>query len=75
LEVNSYPERLDLSDTNILRAKKAGVAMVINTDAHHVSQLDMMRFGVAQARRGWAQQKDVINTGPVEALLRSLKTV
>jgi DNA polymerase (family 10) len=74
LEINAYPERLDLDDRNILRAKEAGVKMVINTDAHHVGQLDMMKFGVAQARRGWAEKKDVVNTGSVEAFLRTMKT-
>lgn len=73
LEVNSYPERLDLNDRNILRAKQAGVRVVINTDAHQVGQMEAMRFGVAQARRGWAEKKDVINTGTVEELRRSLK--
>jgi DNA polymerase (family 10) len=69
LEVNSYPERLDLNDVNILRAKKAGVKMVINTDAHNVEQLHLIRFGVAQARRGWAGRGEIINAWPVEELL------
>ncbi|MBM4293847.1 MAG: DNA polymerase/3'-5' exonuclease PolX [Deltaproteobacteria bacterium] len=70
LEINAYPERLDLNDVNILRAKKLGVRMVINTDTHQVSQLHLMKFGVAQARRGWAERADIINTWPVEELLR-----
>jgi len=72
LEINSYPERLDLNDVNILRAKKAGVKMVINTDAHNVAQLHLIRFGVAQARRGWAERGEVINTRPVAELLALL---
>lgn len=73
LEINSYPERLDLNDVNILRAKKMGVRMVINTDTHQVSQLHLMRFGVAQARRGWAERGDIINSWPVEELLQVFK--
>ncbi len=73
LEINSYPERLDLGDVNILACKQAGVRMVINTDAHHVGQLHLLRFGISQARRGWAEKKDIINAWPVEELLKMLK--
>jgi DNA polymerase (family X) len=73
LEINSYPERLDLGDVNILAAKNAGVKMVINTDAHHVDQLHLIRFGIAQARRGWAEQEDIINAWPVAELLKMMK--
>jgi DNA polymerase (family 10) len=73
LEINAYPERLDLNDINIMKAVKAGVRMVVNTDAHHVDQLVMMRYGVAQARRGWAEKKDIINTWPVTELLKVMK--
>jgi DNA polymerase (family 10) len=73
LEINSYPERLDLNDVNILRAKKLGVRMVINTDTHQVSQLHLMKFGVAQARRGWGERQDIINTWPVEELLGAFR--
>lgn len=73
LEINSYPERLDLDDQNIRRAKEMGVRMVINTDSHRVDQLKLMEFGVAQARRGWAEKKDIINTGPLRELLNTLK--
>lgn len=69
LEINSYPERLDLNDQNIRRAKEAGVKMVINADAHHKDQLRFIEFGIAQARRGWAEKEDVINTQPLEKLL------
>ena len=73
LEINSFPERLDLNDQNIRRAKEAGVKMVINTDSHHKDQLRFMEFGIAQARRGWAKREDIINTYPVEKMLRFLK--
>jgi DNA polymerase (family 10) len=70
LEINAYPERLDLNDLNILRAKLAGVRMVINTDTHQIDQFHHMPYGIAQARRGWAEKADIINTWPVEELLQ-----
>jgi DNA polymerase (family 10) len=73
LEINSYPERLDLSDKNIKMAKEAGVKMVINTDSHQKDQLRFIEYGIAQARRGWAEKKDIINTLPLEEMLKSLK--
>jgi DNA polymerase (family 10) len=73
LEINSYPERLDLGDINILAAKQAGVKMVINTDAHHLDQLRFIKFGIAQARRGWAEKGDIINAWPGAELLSRLK--
>lgn len=73
LEINSYPERLDLNDQNIRRAKEAGVKMVINTDAHHKDQLRFIELGIAQARRGWAEEKEIINTQPLEKLLNFFK--
>ncbi len=73
LEINSYPERLDLKDTNIRKAKEAGVKMVINTDAHHIDQLRFMHYGIAQARRGWATASDIINVHPLEKMLKMLK--
>jgi DNA polymerase (family 10) len=73
LEINSYPERLDLSDKNIKMAKEAGVKMVINTDSHQKDQLRFIEYGIAQARRGWAEKKDIINTLSLEEMLKSLK--
>lgn len=73
LEINSYPERLDLGDVNIFACKQAGVKMVINTDTHHVDQLRLIRFGIAQARRGWAEKRDIINAWPAEDLLKMVK--
>jgi len=70
LEINSFPERLDLNAENIRRAKEAGVKMVINTDSHHKDQLRFIEFGIAQARRGWAEKGDIINTQPLEKLLK-----
>jgi len=73
LEINSFPERLDLDDKNIRRAKDFGVRMIINTDSHRRDQLKLIEFGVAQARRGWAEKEDIINTQPVDKLLKYFK--
>jgi len=73
LEINSFPERLDLNDQNIRKAKEVGVKMVINTDSHHKDQLRLIEFGIAQARRGWAEKDDIINTQPLEKLLKIFK--
>ncbi len=73
LELNAWPERLDLNDQNVRKAKEAQVKIVINTDAHRKSQLGLMEFGIAQARRGWAEKKDVINCWPLKKMLTFLK--
>ena len=62
LEVNAQPDRLDLRDTSIRLAVEAGVKLSIDTDAHSIAALDYMRFGVMNARRGWATAEDVVNT-------------
>jgi len=69
LEINSAPVRLDLNGFNIRRAKNQGVKMIINTDAHQKEQLNLMEYGIGQARRGWAEKQDIINTLPVDELL------
>ncbi len=73
LEINSSPYRLDLKDTNIRKAKEAGVKMIINADAHERSQMDQMEYGVAQARRGWAEKSDIVNTQTIDKLLKYFK--
>ena len=73
LEINSYPERLDLNDVNIKKAKEMGVKMIINTDAHHVDQMRFIELGIAQARRGWAEKEDIINCWPLEKMLKFFK--
>jgi len=70
LEINSFPSRLDLNDKNIRKAVEKGVKLVINTDAHHRDHLQFMRFGIAQARRGWATKNDIINAWPIDKLLK-----
>jgi len=72
LEINSS-SRLDLRDFYIRRAKNEGVKMIINTDAHQKEQLSLMEYGVSMARRGWAEKSDIINTLPVEELLKYFK--
>jgi len=62
LEINSFPDRLDLPDFLVKEAVKYGVKMVIATDSHQVSQMDLMPYGVYVARRGWAEEKDILNT-------------
>ncbi len=73
LEINACPVRLDLKDINIKKAKEMGVKMIIGADAHQLDQLGFMEFGVSQARRGWAEKKDIVNCNPLENLLKFLK--
>ncbi|MDD5750264.1 MAG: DNA polymerase/3'-5' exonuclease PolX [Candidatus Pacebacteria bacterium] len=73
LEINGSPWRLDLKDSNIRLAKKAGVKMIINTDSHQKEHLKFMKYGVSQARRGWAEKEDIINSRTVNDLLRFFK--
>ncbi|MFF3766515.1 DNA polymerase/3'-5' exonuclease PolX [Streptomyces sp. NPDC001922] len=72
LEINSHPDRLDLSDENILLAKRYGVQFAVNTDAHSTLHLDCLRYGVGTAQRGWLTAEDVINTWPLDRLRRFL---
>ena len=72
LEINSS-SRLDLRDIYIRRAKNQGVKMIINTDAHEKEQLNFMEYGISQARRGWAEKEDIVNTNSVEELLKYFK--
>jgi len=62
LETNASPSRLDLKDTDIRKAVQAGVRLAINSDAHHKDHYEFLRYGISQARRGWAQTKDIVNT-------------
>jgi DNA polymerase (family X) len=73
LELNAYPDRLDLCDRHLRMAKQRGVKVVINTDSHHTSHMEKIRFGVLQARRGWLTRQDVLNTLPVENFARAMK--
>lgn len=68
MEVNAHPDRLDLADTYCKMAKDMGVRVAISTDAHSVLDLAFMRFGVSQARRGWLEPDDVLNTRSAEEI-------
>lgn len=73
LEVNSFPDRLDLKDEHILWARRYGPKFAVNTDSHSPVHLALMRFGVATAQRGWLSKDDVINTWPLTKLRRFLR--
>jgi len=73
LEINAQPDRLDLSDVYIRMAKELGLKLVISTDAHTKADLDLIRFGVYQARRGWLEKDDVLNTRSWKDLKKLLK--
>ncbi len=72
LELNSFPDRLDLKDTHLKAAKEKGCKIVISTDAHSTDGLDFIRFGIGQARRGWLEAEDVLNTADLDSLLKKL---
>ena len=73
LEINAFPSRLDLHDIDVKRALEYKVKLIINTDAHSVAHLQFMKFGIAQARRGWATEKDVLNTFPLNKFKKMIK--
>ncbi len=74
LELNAQPQRLDLDDIHCRMAKERGLKLVINSDAHSATQLTFLRYGVAQARRGWLEQHDVLNTLRLPVLLEALRS-
>jgi DNA polymerase (family 10) len=73
MEINAMPDRLDLKDIHIFRAKELGVKLTLGTDSHATEHLPLMRFGVGIARRGWAGAGHILNTLPVEGVLAALK--
>jgi len=73
LEVNTHGERIDLNDVNCRAAKDIGAKIIINSDAHDTEQLDKLIYGIITARRGWIEKKDVINTLPLDKLMKALK--
>jgi DNA polymerase (family 10) len=72
LELNAHPERLDLSDVHCRMARDEGVLVCVNSDAHSVDDFDNLRYGIGQARRGWLEKNDVLNTRPLAALKKIL---
>jgi DNA polymerase (family 10) len=73
MELNAYPDRLDLSDRHLRLAKQHGVKIVINTDSHHTSHMEKIRFGILQARRAWLTKDDVLNTLPLPIFAKAMK--
>ena len=73
MEHNAYPDRLDLCDRDLRHARELGCKIVINTDSHHTSHLDKMRYGVRQLRRAWLRKEDVLNTLPATEFLAALR--
>lgn len=73
MEINSFPERLDLNDINVRRAIELGAKICINSDAHAPVQLEFARFGIATARRGWAKSSDIFNALRFDDLKKELK--
>ncbi len=73
LEHNANPNRLDFSDLNLRMAKEHGCRIVINTDSHHISELNNLRFGIRQLRRAWLRREDVLNTSEPDAFLAGLR--
>jgi DNA polymerase (family 10) len=73
VELNSHPERLDLKDTHLIRARELGIPVVISTDAHRARELELIHYGVEQARRAWLEPAHVLNTRPVDELLAALE--
>jgi DNA polymerase (family X) len=73
MEHNAYPDRLDLNDVHLRMARERGVKIVINTDAHHTSHMEKIKYGVLQARRAWLTRKDVLNTLPVAEFEKAMK--
>jgi DNA polymerase (family X) len=73
MELNSYPDRLDLSDVHLRMAKQHGVKIVINTDSHHTSHMEKIHYGITQARRAWLTKDDVLNTLPLQTFAKAMK--
>jgi len=72
VEINAYPDRLDLRDVDARMAKEMGAKLSISTDAHSKVQLDMMKYGVFTARRAWLEAKEVVNALPLARLLKAV---
>ena len=73
MELNAYPDRLDLNDVHLRMARDRGVKIVINTDAHHTSHFEKLKYGILQARRAWLAPNDVLNTLPEKEFRRAME--
>ena len=74
VELDAHPERLDLKDSHLMLARELGLKVAISTDAHRVRGLDLMHYGVEQARRAWLSKADVVNTLPLTEFLQLLRS-
>lgn len=73
MELNAYPDRLDLSEVHLRQARQQGVKIVINTDSHHTSHMEKIHYGILQARRAWLTKEDVLNTLPADKFAKAMK--
>jgi DNA polymerase (family 10) len=73
IEINAQPIRLDLNDIRIKTAKDIGVKFAISTDAHSIEEMNFMKYGVWQARRGWVEKGDVVNTSGYKEFKEAIK--
>jgi DNA polymerase (family 10) len=73
MELNAYPDRLDLNDVHLRMAREHEVKIAINTDAHHTSHFDKLKYGILQARRAWLTPRDVVNTLPLDQFRQAMK--
>jgi DNA polymerase (family 10) len=74
LEIDALPDRLDLKDEYVKKAVEAGVKLAIDSDAHAISHLRFVKYGIAQARRGWAKKSDIVNAWPLEKMKKMIKS-
>jgi DNA polymerase (family 10) len=74
MEINAFPDRLDLRDQHVRMCKERAVKVVISTDSHHTRHLGLMKYGVLTARRGWLEKSDVLNTLPAKKFLQALRS-
>jgi DNA polymerase (family 10) len=72
MELNAYPDRLDLCDLHLRMARERGLKIVINCDAHHTSHFEKIKYGVLQARRAWLTKADVLNTLPLKDFKKAI---
>jgi len=72
LEIDAYPDRLDIGEPIIRKCVEKGVKMTVDSDAHHIAHMRFLDLGIAQARRGWATKTDILNTLPVDKFLKAL---
>ncbi len=73
MEIDAYPDRLDLKDEYIRKCVEAGVKMSVDSDAHSPTHFPYLEYGIAQARRGWAERGDIVNAWPLDKMLKMLK--